>query len=241
MSSELGRLRWSRLLIEIAAIIISILLAFGIDAWWQTHLDRQREREIVTALREDFRQNRRAAAEVISFHETALVRFARLRRLSAADIASLPRDSVNAFAILAGPYTFDAVRGNLDALLGSGEIGLLRDPRLREALVTFLNLVDDSGEDARYLGNAAEAVWAERLRLGGPWSSELRSEFLPLDPAEVLSPFTAADLFRVYSDREMVARMAHFQAIASVYLEVLHGIQHQIEVVEGLLEESGAT
>jgi hypothetical protein len=241
VSQRVTRPRLSRILVESAAIVVSILLAFGIDAWWQSHLDRQREREIITALQDDFARNLQSAAQAISFHEAALVRFARLRRMSATEISALPQDSANGYAALAAPYTFDAIRGNLDALIGSGEMGLLRNPRLRESLVTFLNLVDDSGEDARYLGDAAEAVWNERLRLGGPWSGEFRSTFLPVDATELVDPLTATDLLRVLGDRRMIAVMAHYHAVASVYLQVLHEFQTQIEVVEELLADAGAT
>ena len=37
---------WPRLLVEGVAIVASILLAFGIDAWWQdrqTHYEEQRQ------------------------------------------------------------------------------------------------------------------------------------------------------------------------------------------------------
>jgi len=48
--TESGKIPWKRVLIEMAAIVVSILLAFSIDAWWE---DRQRqieERSILMSL-----------------------------------------------------------------------------------------------------------------------------------------------------------------------------------------------
>ncbi len=41
---------WPRLLAEGAAIVVSILLAFGIDAWWDDRQERIEERKILLGL-----------------------------------------------------------------------------------------------------------------------------------------------------------------------------------------------
>ena len=45
--------RATRLLVEGAVIVASILLAFGIDAWWDARTERTQERALLTALAED--------------------------------------------------------------------------------------------------------------------------------------------------------------------------------------------
>ena len=44
--SDLQTNRWKRFLAEVAAIVVSILLAFWIDAWWETSQDDQ-DRQIL--------------------------------------------------------------------------------------------------------------------------------------------------------------------------------------------------
>ena len=44
---------WGRLVAEGAAIVISILLAFSIDAWWDNRKDIAEEREILLGLEAD--------------------------------------------------------------------------------------------------------------------------------------------------------------------------------------------
>jgi hypothetical protein len=48
------RSRWSRLLLESIAIVLSILLAFAIDAGWDERQDRRAEEEILRALSVEF-------------------------------------------------------------------------------------------------------------------------------------------------------------------------------------------
>ena len=44
---------WRRILIEAAAIVESILLAFAIDAWWQDRAEQIVEAQYLEAMRED--------------------------------------------------------------------------------------------------------------------------------------------------------------------------------------------
>ncbi len=45
---------WKRLSAEGAAIVVSILLAFWIDAWWDARNDLAEEREILVGLEAEF-------------------------------------------------------------------------------------------------------------------------------------------------------------------------------------------
>ena len=45
--TETKTIPWKRLTVEAAAIVVSILLAFGIDAWWDARNDVVEEREIL--------------------------------------------------------------------------------------------------------------------------------------------------------------------------------------------------
>ena len=49
---------WRRLLLESAAIILSILLAFSIDAGWDEFQERKQERAFLESLLSDFEETR---------------------------------------------------------------------------------------------------------------------------------------------------------------------------------------
>ena len=49
---------WLRVFVEGVVIVGSILLAFGIDAWWDERQDRAVEQALLTGLVEDLRGDR---------------------------------------------------------------------------------------------------------------------------------------------------------------------------------------
>ena len=48
---------WLRVFVEGVVIVGSILLAFGIEAWWDDHQDRAEEQRIFVGLKSEFEQN----------------------------------------------------------------------------------------------------------------------------------------------------------------------------------------
>lgn len=58
--SEQQALRWKRLFAEGVAIVLSILLAFAIDAWWEDRNDQQAAQVLLHRLKADFTEIRTA-------------------------------------------------------------------------------------------------------------------------------------------------------------------------------------
>ncbi len=159
-----------RLVVEVVAIVLSILLAFAIDAWWDERKERAEEREVLASLYVEFEANRVEAATVILVHEGAVQSVASLLQMSEDEILALSEEAVGQhMRFFANPRTFDAVRGTVDALTSSGKLGILRDRELREALTTFVNILEDAAEDREYLSQTSMTVWDEVARNGGPW------------------------------------------------------------------------
>lgn len=60
---EHQKIPWTNISVEAAAIVLSILLAFAIDAWWEERTGRQAEEEILVALLADFKQAKERVAD----------------------------------------------------------------------------------------------------------------------------------------------------------------------------------
>ena len=67
---------WLRSVVEAVVIVGSILFAFGIQAWWDNEQERQRERDYLGALLDEFEQVRdglpdgwRSRASAVHAHE----------------------------------------------------------------------------------------------------------------------------------------------------------------------------
>lgn len=124
------------LLVESIVVIASILIAFGLDAWWS---ERQLRRDLLDSLSSvaDEIEANVAALEVESlFQRTAVASIDelvdRVDDAAGAPWLTMP-DTIASFAFVFPPV-FDASTGALDALVASGALSRVRDRRLERAL-----------------------------------------------------------------------------------------------------------
>jgi len=74
--------------------------------------------------------------------------------LTEAEVRALPQVTISEIMLATcNPWTFDPVLGTLDALIGSGKLGVLRHAPLRESLTTFENRVAVAAGDVVFLRN----------------------------------------------------------------------------------------
>ena len=66
--NDTQKLPWKRLLAEATAIVLSILLAFAIDAWWEDRGDRQAEKLLLHRLKADFSEIQSAILMIEAEH-----------------------------------------------------------------------------------------------------------------------------------------------------------------------------
>lgn len=236
---------WPRILAEGTAVVVSILLAFAIDAWWDERKERDDERDVLLALKAEFEANQLEAISVIDHHEDSVRRIREFRTMSPAAIEALTlNEQRRLVAKFASPRTFDPQRGSVRALIGAGKLGILRDPGLRDALMTFMTIVEDADEDRYYMGETSLWVWQEMLRLGGPWR---------IDPAEFdtancsdtgfdrycyiveqtsyLPDVTASELLLIQDDKMIMGLIDRNKVHSVRYASEVNEMQEQIEII----------
>lgn len=132
------KIPWLRVFVEGMVIVSSILLAFGIDRWWEGRQDRGFEQEALRRLSVEFAENRDRLGEMRTPEQTA-PRLAALHEI----LQSMPGDTESVaipdtlLAALLGTGTFDRITPVLDGLLRSGRYELIRDPQVRETIATW--------------------------------------------------------------------------------------------------------
>ncbi len=221
-------------------IVVSILLAFGIDAMWAERQLRAEEQEALVALRADFNSNLESVDRIIAAHLLFRERVSTFVSLSPDEIRALPQESISDIMLaLANPWTFDAVTGTTDALLSSGKLGILRDQELRESIITFLGLLTDIEEDAEYVTQGSVDLWRLEHRHGGPWTdpaTELGYHGA-VDGLDFIPVASAEDLLSVRADPEIMGASKRFHINVGYYLTELNHIRDQIIVTLELLGE----
>jgi hypothetical protein len=219
---------------EAIAIVLSILVAFAIDAGWDEWQDRQEEGELLGALRAEYETNLTLAQEVIDGHEGHIADVKTTSELAPADYDTMSVNTASRLVLsFANPWTFDPALGTTETLIGSGRITLIRDRELTEMLTTFVNYVDDVEEDADYVRSGSEYVWRQEFRFGGPWfNGEVeRSSQGALSGLDFLPSATPEELRRLWADSLVRGGAMMNQINAAYYLVELVRIRDHIEAI----------
>ena len=139
---------WPRMLGEGAAIVVSILLAFAIDAWWEDRALRIEEQQVLRGLREEFVLIRDVLSSHLSEHRQNLLS---LEQFLAAGEGGAPDEAgaiVDAAMLeLLSPMTSDIGSGTLRALLSSGRIEILSSTTLRAQLAAWDGVIGEVWDD----------------------------------------------------------------------------------------------
>jgi hypothetical protein len=150
---------WTRVLIEGVVIVGSILLAFGIDAWWETQQEEGTARDYVVRIEADLRETRANIDQSVAQYANVLAHSrAILPILNGAE--ALPQDTLGflASALQASRITEPIVaRSAYDDLISTGNLRIIRDDALRYELSRFyanvgvqLDPVDYEGDQKPY-------------------------------------------------------------------------------------------
>ena len=132
-----AQIPWLRVFVEGVVIVGSILLAFGIEAWWEGRQQRTEVTEILGGLHVEFS---RIADGLQSRRERWDSMATEIGVLLAASEANydLPLEqSRTSLAALIYPSTFDPGSGVRDALVASGRLELIDGVDLRNSLVAW--------------------------------------------------------------------------------------------------------
>ncbi|MGD8496325.1 MAG: hypothetical protein PVF05_09065 [Gemmatimonadales bacterium] len=145
----MGSMRgFGRNLRELVVVVAGILIAFTLDAWWDGRTEAEWRQSELQSLRQEFTESRVQLEQWIRIHEmiadrTGIV-IETLESAPAGAAVPVP-DSVLA-GVLVMP-TYDPTLGTLEALLASGDLSRLREPRLISLLARWPGLVADVRED----------------------------------------------------------------------------------------------
>jgi hypothetical protein len=135
-----------RLLVEGLAIVLSILVAFGIDAAWDLRQDRLQEVEILEGLEREFEELISVLEESVPLGVTGHDNLRRFLRGPASEMARIPADQ--AWDVVVSPlmrdWVTDLPTGFLDSTVSSGRLATLRDPELLAELARFRSLREDA-------------------------------------------------------------------------------------------------
>lgn len=189
--SEVKSVPWKRLTAETAAIVLSILLAFAIDAWWEDRGDQESEQWLLQRLKADFIEIR-AQLQLIE-KEQSETSAACITLLGFPNGEPLPTssevDRMVALVFLTS-RTFNPGTGAAAAFLNSESAKLVENQPLANLLLAWPGLVEELQEEDAYLQEGIANRWIPFLKSRvnlGPYMATY-GEIMSSLPSHVTSP-----------------------------------------------------
>ena len=139
--------QWKRFLVEGVVILVSILLAFSIDAGWDARIEQQREREQLVSMLAEFKADLTGLDAVLTSvqgHATNIESLIALLKAAGDEPVMVPGPLLGSAITW---RTSDVSTSTLDALMASGDLNLLRNAELRANLAGLPAFLSDVTED----------------------------------------------------------------------------------------------
>jgi hypothetical protein len=134
-----GRVHWPRVLAEGVAIVVSILLAFALNAWWEADRARDDEAAILQGLWVDFETTLGSLAQALAAQQTRVAVADTILQLTGPSPTRVTEDRAEDLLarLVNGAVPFRPVQGTLEALFASQGLGSISSPALRSALAAW--------------------------------------------------------------------------------------------------------
>lgn len=192
MVSESGSKRIQRLLIEFTVIVVGVFVAVAAESWWSEREDRRFEQELRDDMMAEFVQNIRILESDLNENAIASTYFSELAEMDDTTLLSLSDAELTAtyggFPDWAG---FDPEMGAAQALVQSGNLGILSDPELRILMSRWAGLLTAS---KRFVLQASNFQIQELMVTIAAVTADLR--WTPAERRQVQSLFETISLLQ---------------------------------------------
>lgn len=232
--AESLKIPWPRILAEGIAIIVSILFAFGIDAWWtarQLHMDEQ---VILRQLGAEFQTNAALLAEQRLNHEEILAAIKLVLSVTGPEpdptVAESPELRV-AIDRITRWWTYDPRMGVLSGLTQSGRLSIISSDPLRNALASWPSMVQDLAEDEIF----AQELTATQL---DPYLTRKVSRRNVVHHESVGAGRFSSELAGILADREFENLLHLKLGLTLGVLEEYDGLESEISAVRTLIVQA---
>jgi len=154
MNGGLKQNTWFRAFLEGVVIVGSILLAFGIEAWWDRHNERLEETSIVSGLHDQFSRHKEQLNEMIEYQKLKVTTVQDLLLIIQQNQWEKHADRIDTLlGIALRPATMDLGDGVLESTISSGHLDFISDQELRLKLVRWEGVLGEASDDEIVIRN----------------------------------------------------------------------------------------
>ncbi|MDX1567171.1 MAG: hypothetical protein R3223_05170 [Longimicrobiales bacterium] len=237
MGSRARTIPWIRIVAEGGAIVVSILLALAVDAWWEDRSRRAQEAIELSRLSEESTTILRGIRQDLVFQERLITHTSRvlqaMREAAVGAPVTLP-DSL-ALMLLFAP-TWETPSITQDALIASGRLALISDREVRGWIAGWSAALSGARENQDRARRFYEEELLPVLRTSGDITNLLRNRaILPTTVDAVPSEWAAGEttVSNSLELQNLVAQKVLFATLALRSSEsAISALQRLVEVIE---------
>lgn len=144
LSGALRRQDWFAVALEVLIVVVGVVIGFQVTAWGNERTARAQERELLRGLRAELAANADLLDRVAGEHRESIRQARRVLEWTGPDPADVPptvMDTLVVYLISEMPAYHPAM-GEVEAMLGAGHLGLIRNDSLRTMLAAWPNVLE---------------------------------------------------------------------------------------------------
>ncbi|WP_412061304.1 hypothetical protein [Rubrivirga sp. IMCC45206] len=143
---------WTAVAIDFVIVVVGVAMGFQVTAWGSERAERAREQVLLRGLRADMVENRATYARVAEIRD---LHMRQLRDLHALTEPNPPEPDPTLFDSLLSAFVdwqnLDPTVGRINAVLGSGQISLVRSDSLQAALARWPTVLANMEENEQFV------------------------------------------------------------------------------------------
>ncbi|MDX1570692.1 MAG: hypothetical protein R3200_09420 [Xanthomonadales bacterium] len=231
-----GKAPWGRWAAEFFVIVTSILLAFGIEAWWDERKERLEEQEILAGLEREYLDYRERLEFAIERH--ALMQAGMEALLEAMGAGTWTSETLTldqAVTRTLWPPTTELGGGVRDALVQAGRLELISDFVLREKLALWPGIYAEVIDDEVFSRDMVFDQLLPHLTANGYDLSALVKGMSSSAPSTVSIGNNPAETTRLLTDRTFRAliqvRLGYWLHAREEYVAGLGAVNEILELI----------
>lgn len=135
---------WFAVALEVCIVVLGVVIGFQVNAWGNERAARAQEREMLRGLRAELAANVDLLDRVADEHRQTIAQARRVLAWTGPDPADVPPVVLDTLvtALITEIPAYHPAMGEVDAMLGAGHLGLVRDDSLRAMLAAWPNVLE---------------------------------------------------------------------------------------------------
>ena len=136
---------------EIVLVVIGILIALQINTWNNDRINKIREIEILTGLRDEFEYNLISIQKDFIRNNNSIQYVDKIITIIRSESFENNNEQLDSLLVNVGLFgSFDARKGFVQEIISSGKLDLLNNQKLKNQITTWSGLLEDANEDIMF-------------------------------------------------------------------------------------------